>query len=66
MNYEDIEITTDGGCTTATIGRICNHNNGWYGTVPFWMFEKRIFACSDCGKILHGKSLQKFRERKAN
>lgn len=27
----------------------CKHMNGWYVTVPFWIFSKRIFVCSDCG-----------------
>lgn len=28
----------------------CEHKNGWYVTVKmWWIFEKRIYVCSDCG-----------------
>ena len=27
----------------------CPHANGWYVTVTFWIFCRRIFVCSDCG-----------------
>ena len=30
----------------------CEHNNGWYVTVRFWIFKKRIFVCSDCGESI--------------
>ena len=29
---------------------ICEHKNGWYITVKFWIFKKRMFVCSDCGE----------------
>jgi hypothetical protein len=29
----------------------CHHLNGWYATVPFWIFSKRVFICSDCGDM---------------
>ena len=32
-----------------TDGAWCKHRNGWYVTVRFWIFSKRIFVCSDCG-----------------
>jgi hypothetical protein len=32
--------------------------------VQFLCFERAIFACSDCGKILYGKELRTFRNRK--
>lgn len=35
--------------TTFTNSSQCQHRNGWYVTVPFWIFSKRIFVCSDCG-----------------
>jgi hypothetical protein len=28
----------------------CEHKNGWYVHVRFWIFTKKIFVCSDCGK----------------
>ena len=28
----------------------CEHLNGWYVTVKFWIFSKRIYVCSDCGE----------------
>ena len=34
---------------TFTYGATCKHLNGWYVTVGFWVFNKRIFVCSDCG-----------------
>lgn len=37
---------------TFTVGTVCNHENGWYVTVPFWIFSKRVFVCSDCGEVL--------------
>ena len=30
----------------------CVHENGWYVTVPFWIFKKRVYVCSDCGDVL--------------
>lgn len=37
--------------TTTTIGTPpCGHDNGWYITVNFWIFKKRLFVCSDCGE----------------
>lgn len=29
----------------------CAHGNGWSVTVPFWIFTKRVFVCSDCGAV---------------
>jgi len=34
---------------TVTLSEKCKHLNGWYVTVPFWVFKKRIFVCSNCG-----------------
>lgn len=36
---------------TATRRIDCKHSNGWYVTVWFWIFKKRVFVCSDCGKV---------------
>ena len=30
----------------------CKHANGWYHTVEFWIFQRRFFACNDCGKLV--------------
>lgn len=39
-----------GGMTTMTLAEDwCKHRDGWYVTVRFWIFSKRIFVCSDCG-----------------
>jgi len=35
--------------------RHCTHWNGWYVTVWFWMFKKRVFVCSDCGEVVKDK-----------
>lgn len=37
---------------TLTKHHLCDHLNGWYGTVHFLMFEKRMFVCSDCGEFM--------------
>lgn len=37
---------------TATYSPPCEHKNGWYVSVPFWVFIKRVFVCSDCGEVL--------------
>jgi len=34
---------------TSTVTEPCKHANGWFVTVKFWIFSKRIFVCSDCG-----------------
>jgi hypothetical protein len=36
---------TDYSATTPA----CQHANGWYVTVKFWIFSKHVFVCSDCG-----------------
>lgn len=38
--------------TTATDFPECQHLNGWYGYAKFWIFKKRYFVCSDCGKFI--------------
>jgi hypothetical protein len=35
---------------TMASGPECKHLNGWYIVVSFWIFRKRIFVCSDCGR----------------
>lgn len=43
-------------CCTATNFPQCEHKNGWYMTATFWIFEKRYFVCSDCGKSIQVKN----------
>lgn len=38
----------------------CEHNHGWYYDIPFWIFSRRIFICSDCTTMLYGKKLTKW------
>jgi hypothetical protein len=45
--------------TTVTLGH-CDHLNGWYSTVNFWIFRKRVFVCVDCGDALSGERLRKW------
>ena len=33
----------------------CPHRNGWFVYVKFWIFRKKIFVCSDCGKPIEVK-----------
>ena len=42
-------VGTDSTCT-APLQPNCQHENGWYVRVNFWIFSKRIFVCSDCGQ----------------
>jgi transposase len=44
-DYKRLIATTG----TASACPICEHKNGWYVVVNFWIFRKRIFVCSDCG-----------------
>ena len=37
---------------TITTTTQCQHENGWFGTVWFWVFKKRIFCCTDCGAFI--------------
>lgn len=51
-------------CTvTFTNTESCQHKNGWYGLVKFFIFEEQIFSCSDCGATLYGQRLRDFRKR---
>lgn len=36
--------------STASVRPKCQHKNGWYVLVKFWIFSRNIFVCSDCGK----------------
>lgn len=41
--------------TAYTTGRICDHKNGWYVRVRFWIFSKEVFVCSNCGDVIENK-----------
>lgn len=46
-------VATVGGMqVTATPREECLHLTGWFVVVPFWIFRKRVFVCSDCGEVL--------------
>ena len=40
---------------TTTDGPYCQHKNGWYVRVRFWIFSRLVFVCSDCGEVIYGK-----------
>lgn len=63
-NLTRTQVGLDGISGTFTIPKECKHKNGWYGTIPFWIFSKQIFACSDCGTMLYGKKLIEWKKRK--
>lgn len=41
--------------STSTAHRKCQHKNGWYGNIKFWIFTRRIYLCSDCGEVIYEK-----------
>lgn len=49
--YWDIHSSPDSLATTVTVGYVCDHANGWFVTVKFWIFPKYVFVCSDCGHV---------------
>ena len=51
-NADDNDVTSTG---TVCTGMICEHKNGFYDTVYFWIFRKRVFVCTDCERILEVK-----------
>ena len=61
VSYANIDVATTACTATASI--ICKHNNGWYTTIKFWIFWRKIFMCSDCGECLTGKRLKQLRMR---
>lgn len=46
------------GCPISFSTSSCTHNNGFYSSIPFWIFKKRIFSCTDCGESFWGKKLK--------
>ena len=53
------EVTT----TVTFTHEPCRHSTGWYGAIPFMIFYRRIFSCSNCGRMLYGKELKEFEKR---
>lgn len=41
--------------STSTDYQQCKHKNGWFLTIEFWIFKKRIYVCSDCGEYFTAK-----------
>lgn len=47
------ESMTSFTCTPETK---CEHGNGWYEVVKFWIFTKRFFICTDCQRMIYLRS----------
>ena len=56
MSYLNLDQCTS---ATATTGPECAHKNGWFHTVTFWIFTKKVFACFDCGDLVQGEAMKK-------
>ena len=41
--------------TTVSSKHPCEHKNGWYVTVCFFIWKKTVFVCSDCGESIEQK-----------
>lgn len=64
INYDYANINMDECATTTTsTGPLCEHKTGWHGIVEFWIFSRRVFACSDCGDILYGKRYKAWKRK---
>lgn len=48
--YVNLGINTADTVHVLSVSNGCEHKNGWYVTVRFFLWEKRIFVCSDCGE----------------
>jgi hypothetical protein len=46
--YQDERIST----ATVSATPPCEHRNGWYHTVYFWIFKKRFMYCEDCHDLI--------------
>ena len=55
-----------GSITVTVTVNECPHLNGWYNAIPFWIFTKKVFVCTDCGAVLHGKGLAEWKQKKEN
>lgn len=56
--FEQNEEPWSSSTMTASTGQACPHRNGECYTIPFWIFKKKIFVCTDCGRAIHGRGLQ--------
>jgi len=54
-------VCGDKMATTATVSLrpICRHGNGWFATIRFWIFRKRVFFCTDCEQAIYVSELKK-------
>jgi hypothetical protein len=59
MKYSDLTYgkhNPDYSMTTFTVSpNKCNHDTGWFHTIHFWIFHKRIFVCEKCFTVLEEK-----------
>ena len=42
----------DSSSTYTAPANPCKHDKGWYHTIEFWIFSKRIFICEKCFTVL--------------
>ena len=50
--------------TMTSTGHRCEHNNGYFHTIYFFIFYRKYFFCSDCGALLTIKEYVKLKEKK--
>jgi hypothetical protein len=56
--YFDFDEKTSTATVSASGLPPCTHRNGWYQTVTFGIFRKRVFLCLDCERIIDMKELK--------
>ena len=64
--YFDFDKKTSTATVSVTGLPPCTHRNGWYQTVSFWIFRKRVFLCLDCERIIDMKELKAARGANAD
>ena len=42
---------------TTTKSIQCKHKTGWYEEIPFWVFRKKVFVCTDCERIVDKRGI---------
>lgn len=52
MNYGNLHDEPKLCVGTVSTYIPCAHKNGWYHTVKFWIFKKKIFFCTDCNRFI--------------
>jgi hypothetical protein len=55
LEYNTVATMTvrgDGETTTTCSSVPCEHSNGFYTTIYFWIFKRRFFACEDCWTMI--------------